>query len=64
LAGFRYVDDSKATNGHAARASLLAYPRVVWIAGGQLKGATVDELVLEFGIGSLVWCCSASIARS
>ncbi|MCW2497526.1 UDP-N-acetylmuramoyl-L-alanine--D-glutamate ligase [Jatrophihabitans sp.] len=45
--GVTYVDDSKATNGHAARASLLAYPRIVWIAGGQLKGATVDDLVLE-----------------
>ena len=40
-----FVDDSKATNPHAALASLLAYPRVVWVAGGQLKGATVDELV-------------------
>jgi UDP-N-acetylmuramoylalanine--D-glutamate ligase len=43
--GIRYVDDSKATNPHAAGASLAAYPRVVWIAGGQLKGASVDELV-------------------
>lgn len=39
-----YVDDSKATNPHAARASITAYPRVVWIAGGLLKGASVDEL--------------------
>jgi UDP-N-acetylmuramoylalanine--D-glutamate ligase len=42
-----YVDDSKATNPHAAQASLTAYPRIVWIAGGQLKGAPVDELVAE-----------------
>jgi len=42
-----WVDDSKATNAHAARGSLLAYERVVWIAGGQLKGASVDELVAE-----------------
>ncbi len=40
-----WVDDSKATNPHAAAASLAAYPRVVWIAGGLLKGADVDELV-------------------
>ena len=40
-----YVDDSKATNPHAAEASVLAYPRVVWIAGGLLKGASVDETV-------------------
>jgi UDP-N-acetylmuramoylalanine--D-glutamate ligase len=41
-----YVDDSKATNPHAAQASIAAYPRVVWIAGGLLKGASVDELVV------------------
>jgi UDP-N-acetylmuramoylalanine--D-glutamate ligase len=40
------VDDSKATNPHAAQASLLAYEHVVWIAGGQAKGATFDELVI------------------
>jgi UDP-N-acetylmuramoylalanine--D-glutamate ligase len=45
--GVTYVDDSKATNPHAAQASITAYPRVVWIAGGLLKGASVDELVVE-----------------
>jgi UDP-N-acetylmuramoylalanine--D-glutamate ligase len=40
-----YVDDSKATNPHAALASLTAYPRVVWVAGGQLKGVDVSDLV-------------------
>jgi UDP-N-acetylmuramoylalanine--D-glutamate ligase len=43
--GVTYVDDSKATNPHAAQASISAYPRVVWIAGGLLKGASVAELV-------------------
>jgi UDP-N-acetylmuramoylalanine--D-glutamate ligase len=43
--GVRYVDDSKATNPHAAAASLGAHKRVVWIAGGLLKGAGVDDLV-------------------
>jgi UDP-N-acetylmuramoylalanine--D-glutamate ligase len=43
--GVAWVDDSKATNPHAAAASLTAYPRVVWVAGGLLKGADVDELV-------------------
>ncbi len=42
----RFVDDSKATNPHAALASLTAYDRVVWVAGGQLKGATVDDRVV------------------
>lgn len=40
-----YVDDSKATNPHAAEASVLAYPRVVWVAGGMLKGASLDAEV-------------------
>ena len=40
-----YVDDSKATNPHAAYASLTAYPRIVWVAGGQLKGVDVGDLV-------------------
>jgi len=43
--GVAYVDDSKATNPHAAHASLVAYPRVVWVAGGQLKGVDVGDLV-------------------
>jgi UDP-N-acetylmuramoylalanine--D-glutamate ligase len=45
--GVAYVDDSKATNPHAAQASITAYPRVVWVAGGLLKGASVDKLVVE-----------------
>jgi UDP-N-acetylmuramoylalanine--D-glutamate ligase len=40
-----WVDDSKATNPHAAGASLSAYPSVVWVAGGLFKGADVDPLV-------------------
>ncbi|WP_307795249.1 UDP-N-acetylmuramoyl-L-alanine--D-glutamate ligase [Actinacidiphila acididurans] len=43
--GVTYVDDSKATNTHAAEASLAAYPSVVWLAGGLAKGATFDDLV-------------------
>ncbi|WP_405672389.1 UDP-N-acetylmuramoyl-L-alanine--D-glutamate ligase [Streptomyces sp. NBC_01530] len=42
-----YVDDSKATNTHAAQASLAAYESIVWIAGGLAKGATFDELVAK-----------------
>ncbi|AZS90113.1 UDP-N-acetylmuramoyl-L-alanine--D-glutamate ligase [Streptomyces griseoviridis] len=40
-----WVDDSKATNTHAAQASLAAYESIVWIAGGLAKGATFDDLV-------------------
>ncbi len=45
VAGVTWVDDSKATNPHAAAASLAAYDDIVWIAGGLLKGAAVDDLV-------------------
>lgn len=45
--GVRWVDDSKATNPHAAAASLAAYDTVVWIAGGLAKGAQFDDLVRE-----------------
>lgn len=45
IAGVTYIDDSKATNTHAAEASLASYDPIVWIAGGLAKGATFDELV-------------------
>ena len=45
IEGVRYIDDSKATNCHAAQTSLLAYGDVVWIAGGLAKGQHFDELV-------------------
>lgn len=47
IAGVTYIDDSKATNPHATRASVLAHQRVVWLAGGLLKGAAVDGLVAD-----------------
>ncbi|MBL1097037.1 UDP-N-acetylmuramoyl-L-alanine--D-glutamate ligase [Streptomyces coffeae] len=47
VGGVAYVDDSKATNTHAAEASLGAYEHIVWIAGGLAKGATFDELVVS-----------------
>ncbi len=40
-----WVDDSKATNPHAAQSSLQAYDSVVWVAGGLAKGAHFDDLV-------------------
>jgi len=44
-AGVTWVDDSKATNAHAADAALRAFDSVVWIAGGQLKGVDPAPLV-------------------
>jgi len=43
--GITWIDDSKATNPHAATASLLSQLHVVWIAGGLAKGAKMEELV-------------------
>lgn len=40
-----WIDDSKATNPHAAAASLLSNFKVIWIAGGLAKGASMSDLV-------------------
>ncbi|MGO2746036.1 UDP-N-acetylmuramoyl-L-alanine--D-glutamate ligase [Microbacterium sp.] len=48
-AGITWVDDSKATNPHAAASSLRAYPGAVWIVGGDLKGVDVSDLVADAG---------------
>jgi len=40
-----WINDSKATNPHAAAASIMSALSVVWIAGGLAKGATMGELV-------------------
>jgi UDP-N-acetylmuramoylalanine--D-glutamate ligase len=45
--GVLWVNDSKATNPHAASASLAAFTNVVWIAGGLSKGVSYDDLVRE-----------------
>lgn len=43
--GVTWIDDSKATNPHAAAASIMSALSVVWIAGGLAKGARMDELI-------------------
>lgn len=47
--GVDWIDDSKATNPHAADAALAGHESVVWVAGGQLKGADVSGLVAAHG---------------
>ena len=49
VGGVDYVDDSKATNPHAAAASLAAYSCVVWVAGGLFRGddGEIDQLVRQ-----------------
>lgn len=43
--GIRWINDSKATNPHAAAASLTSSASIIWIAGGLAKGASMHELV-------------------
>ena len=40
-----WINDSKATNPHAAAASLMSTLSAIWIAGGLAKGAQMDELI-------------------
>lgn len=47
--GVRWIDDSKATNPHAAASSLRAYPGAVWVVGGDLKGVDLAALVADAG---------------
>lgn len=64
LCGVAFVDDSKATNPHAARSSILAHQQVVWVAGGQLKGANVVDLIEEVGgrlVGAVLIGTDASV---
>ena len=43
--GVSWIDDSKATNPHAASASLLSHLSVIWVAGGLAKGADMNSLI-------------------
>lgn len=46
--GIIWVDDSKATNPHAAAAALASFESVVWIVGGLLKGVDISDLVSRY----------------
>ena len=43
--GITWIDDSKATNPHAAAASLMSHLSVIWVAGGLAKGADMEPLI-------------------
>jgi UDP-N-acetylmuramoylalanine--D-glutamate ligase len=49
IGGVFFVNDSKATNSHAANSSLSAYDSVVWIVGGLFKGVNPAELIKKHG---------------
>jgi UDP-N-acetylmuramoylalanine--D-glutamate ligase len=43
--GITWINDSKATNPHAAAASIMSALSVIWVAGGLAKGAAMGELI-------------------
>jgi UDP-N-acetylmuramoylalanine--D-glutamate ligase len=47
--GLVFIDDSKATNAHAANASLASFDSIVWIVGGLLKGVDPAPLLIDHG---------------
>jgi UDP-N-acetylmuramoylalanine--D-glutamate ligase len=47
IGGVTWVDDSKATNPHAAQRAIESFDSVVWIAGGLNKGLSFDDLVRD-----------------
>lgn len=69
--GVRWIDDSKATNPHAALAALRSQLSSIWIAGGLSKGADMDPLIRDGGsrikaailIGTDAPKIAASLAR-
>lgn len=52
--GVVWVDDSKATNPHAALAAIRSYPAVVLIAGGRAKGLDVAPLGHEGNVRQVI----------
>lgn len=54
IGGVRWIDDSKATNPHAAVASIRAHGPVVLIAGGLAKGIDLTPITQEENVKLLV----------
>ena len=54
VGGVTFIDDSKATNPHAALAAIGAYPSVVLIAGGRAKGLDIRPLARADSVRGLV----------
>jgi len=54
IGGVTFIDDSKATNPHAALAAIGAYSSVVLIAGGRAKGLDIRPLARAEPVRGLV----------
>jgi UDP-N-acetylmuramoylalanine--D-glutamate ligase len=45
--GVRWINDSKATNPHAAAAALQSFESIIWVAGGLAKGVSFTPLAAD-----------------
>ncbi len=56
IEGVQFINDSKATNVEAAKYALLAYPSIVWIAGGKDKGNHYNQIkeIVEQRVKSII----------
>ena len=59
--GVTWVNDSKATNPHAAVASVAAYPSVVLIAGGRNKGLDLAPIVSASSVRHVIGIGEAAV---
>ena len=54
VGGVAWINDSKATNPHAATAAVVAYPSVILLAGGRNKDLDLAPLVEAPGLKALI----------
>ena len=54
IGGVTFVNDSKATNPHAALASIKSFPTVVLVAGGLAKGLDIAPLATAKNVKAVV----------
>ncbi len=54
IGGVAYVNDSKATNPHAALAAVAAFPSVILLAGGRNKGLDLTPLACASPVKALI----------
>ncbi len=54
VGGVMWINDSKATNPHAAVAAIVAYPSVILLAGGRNKGLDLAPLAEAPGLKAMV----------
>lgn len=58
--GVQWINDSKATNPHAALAAVRGYPSVILIAGGRNKGLDLSQLPVQPSVRAVIGIGEAS----